>query len=74
VGFLEGAVEKKFGLKALADEPSLHIGKAGHDGIDLAGANGLLQLVETEISGHTRLLHTCADEARASRAGLLSQT
>ena len=72
VGFLVGAVEKILGLEALADQPSLHVGKAGHDRIDLAGANRLLQLVETEISGHTRLLHPCDDEARAIRAGLLS--
>jgi hypothetical protein len=38
-----GAAEEKLGLKALADEPPLHVGEAGDDRVDLAGAHGLLQ-------------------------------
>ncbi len=44
VGLLVGAVEEVLGLEALADQPSLHVGKASHDRVDLAGADRLLQL------------------------------
>ena len=46
MGLFIGAVEEKFGLEAFADEPSLHVGEADHDRIDLAGADGFLQLVQ----------------------------
>ena len=58
VGLLIGAVEEEFGLEAFADEPSLHVGEADHDRVDLAGADGLLQLVQGEISTHILVLRT----------------
>ena len=51
VRLLVGAVEEVLGLEALADQPALHVGEADHDRVDLAGADGLLQLVQREISG-----------------------
>ena len=41
---LIGAAEEKLGLKALADEPALHVGEAGDDRVDLAGADSLLAI------------------------------
>ena len=58
VGLFIGAVDEKFGLEALADEPSLHVGEADHDRVDLAGANRFLQLIQSEISAHVRVLRT----------------
>ena len=56
VGFLVGAVEEILGLEALADEASLHVGKAGHDRVDLAGADRLLQLLQCQNAGHAGFL------------------
>ena len=52
VGFLIGAVEEKAGLKALTDEPALHVGEAGHNGVDLTGVGSRLQLFQTQQTGH----------------------
>ena len=51
VRLLIRAVEEILGLEALADQRALHVGKADHDGVDLAVGDGLLQLVEGEVSG-----------------------
>ena len=37
---------------ALADQPALHVGEAGQDGVDRPGGDVLLQRVEIEIAGH----------------------
>ena len=39
-----GAVEEILGLEAFADEPTLHVGEADDDRVDLTGAHGILQV------------------------------
>src|SRR5262245_46370001 len=60
------ASEEILGLEALADESSLHVGEAGDDRVDLAGAHGLLQFFQGQHAGHSdsSLYQNCA------RAGL----
>jgi hypothetical protein len=39
---------------ALADQPALHVGEAGEDGVDRSRGDLLVQCVEVEIPGHAR--------------------
>ena len=52
VRLLVRAVDEILGLEALADEAALHVDHGDEHGVDGAGGDGLLQLVEPEIAGH----------------------
>ena len=49
-----GGFDEVFGEEPLADEAALHVDGAGDDRVDVASRDSLLQLVECEVSGHSR--------------------
>jgi hypothetical protein len=48
------AIDKIFALKALADQPALHIDHGYDDGVDASGPDGLFQFIEGKIASHNR--------------------
>ena len=44
--------EEVLRLEALADQPPLHVDEAGEHRVDLAARDGLLELVECQVTGH----------------------
>ena len=55
VGFLVGAPEEELGVKTLADEPSLHVGKADHDRVDLATVGRRPQFLQRQYACHAEI-------------------
>ena len=45
-------LDEEVAAHALADQPALHVGEAGEDGVDRPGGDLLFQRVEVEISAH----------------------
>ena len=54
VRLLVRAVDEKFRLEALADEAALHVDHGDDHGVDRAGRDGFLQVIERQITRHAR--------------------
>ena len=67
MGFFPGALDKMFGMKAFAGQPSLHVDDAGKNRIDLAGCGCGLQCVEGKLACH--VLYPLVKMQRNATAG-----
>jgi len=56
VGFLPAGIDKKFGVKTLAHQPTLHIDKAGNHSINAPCSNILFERVKRVGLGHKALV------------------